>query len=135
MRVAREGGRPAGEPLREAVAAISLGVARGRVLLDLDYAEDSAVDVDVNVVGTSRGRFVEIQGTAEREPFDEEQLRRLLAASRKGLAALFAAQSAALHGRLPEDWLETLAPPGAAQASAKKSRSVVARRGGSSRRA
>ncbi len=122
-------------PLREAVAAISLGVARGRILLDLDYEEDSAVDVDVNVVGTSRGRFVEIQGTAEREPFDEEQLARLLAASRKGLAALFAAQSAALHGRLPEDWLEALAPPARSQASAKKSRSVVARRGGSSRSA
>jgi ribonuclease PH len=126
-------------PLREAVAAVSLGLQQGRVLLDLDYAEDSAADVDLNVVGTSSGRFVEIQGTAEREPFDEEQLARLLAAGRKGLAALFAAQRAALVGRLPEDWLDALAPsaPAArrAQASAKKSRSVVARRGGSSRRA
>ena len=124
-------------PLREAVAAVSLGVAGGRVLLDLDYAEDSTADVDLNVVGTSSGRFVEIQGTAEREPFDEEQLARLLAASRKGLIALFAAQRAALVGRLPQDWLAALAPSGAAraQASAKKSRSVVARRGGSSRRA
>jgi ribonuclease PH len=123
-------------PLREAVAAVSLGVANGRILLDLDYAEDSAADVDLNVVGTSSGRFVEIQGTAEREPFDEEQLARLLAASRKGLAALFAAQSAALLGRLPEDWLDVLSAPAVrAQASAKKSRSVVVRRGGSSRRA
>ena len=125
-------------PLREAVAAVSLGVARGRVLLDLDYAEDSTADVDLNVVGTSSGRFVEIQGTAEREPFDEEQLARLLAASRKGLAALFAAQRAALLGRLPQDWLAALAPPAPtarAQASAKKPRRVVARRGGSSRRA
>jgi ribonuclease PH len=125
-------------PLREAVAAVSLGVAGGRILLDLDYAEDSTADVDLNVVGTSSGRFVEIQGTAEREPFDEKQLARLLAAGRKGLAALFAAQRAALRGRLPEDWLDALALAalGArSQASAKKSRSVVARRGGSSRRA
>ena len=125
-------------PLREAVAAISLGIAQGRVLLDLDYAEDSTADVDLNVVGTSSGRFVEIQGTAEREPFDEEQLASLLAASRKGLTALFAVQRAALLGRLPEDWIDALAPSALAaraQASAKKSRSVAARRGGSSRRA
>ena len=68
-------------PLREAVAAISLGVAGGRILLDLDYSEDSTADVDLNVVGTSSGRFVEIQGTAEREPFDEEQLRDFFAAA------------------------------------------------------
>ena len=122
-------------PLREAVAAISLGVAGGRILLDLDYSEDSTADVDLNVVGTSSGRFVEIQGTAEREPFDEEQLRRLLAASRKGLTALFAAQRAALTGRIPDEWLETLKLAAPAQAAAKKSRSALARRGGSSRRA
>ena len=122
-------------PLREAVAAISLGVMGGRVLLDLDYSEDSTADVDLNVVGTSSGRFVEIQGTAEREPFDEEQLGRLLAAARTGLTALFAAQRAALEGRLPEEWRGTLTPVAPAQASAKKSRSVAARRGGSSRRA
>jgi len=122
-------------PLREAVAAISLGVAGGRILLDLDYSEDSTADVDLNVVGTSSGRFVEIQGTAEREPFDEEQLRRLLAAGRKGLTALFAAQRAALTGRIPDEWLETLKLAVPAQAAAKKSRSALARRGGSSRRA
>jgi ribonuclease PH len=122
-------------PLREAVAAISLGVAGGRILLDLDYSEDSTADVDLNVVGTSSGRFVEIQGTAEREPFDEEQLRRLLAAGRKGLTALFAAQRAALTGRIPDEWLETLKLAAPAQAAAKKSRSALARRGGSSRRA
>ena len=125
-------------PLREAVAAVSLGVTGGRILLDLDYAEDSTADVDLNIVGTSSGRFVEIQGTAEREPFDEEQLSRLLAAGRKGLAALFAAQRAALLGRLPQDWLDALAPTAPAarpQASAKKPRRVAARRGGSSRRA
>jgi ribonuclease PH len=122
-------------PLREAVAAISLGVMGGRVLLDLDYSEDSTADVDLNVVGTSSGRFVEIQGTAEREPFDEEQLGRLLAAAHTGLTALFAAQRAALDGRLPEEWRDALPPAASAQASPKKSRSVAARRGGSSRRA
>jgi len=122
-------------PLREAVAAISLGVASGRILLDLDYSEDSTADVDLNVVGTSSGRFVEIQGTAEREPFDEDQLLRLLAASRKGLHALFAAQRAALTGRIPDEWLETLKVAVPSQAAAKKSRSARARRGGSSRRA
>jgi ribonuclease PH len=121
-------------PLREAVAAISLGVMAGRILLDLDYSEDSTADVDLNVVGTSSGRFVEIQGTAEKEPFDEEQLGRLLAASRKGLATLFAAQRAALSGRIPDEWLESLRTP-KVQTPAKKSRSARARRGGSSSRA
>src|SRR5450755_3216958 len=127
-------GDPRANPLREAVAAISLGVAGGRILLDLDYSEDSTADVDLNVIGTSSGRFVEIQGTAEREPFDEEQLGRLLAAGRKGLSALFAAQRAALEGRLPEDWLGALSPATPAHSPAKKSRSAAARRGGSSRR-
>lgn len=122
-------------PLREAVAAVSLGVLDGRILLDLDYSEDSTADVDLNVIGTSTGRFVEIQGTAEREPFDEDQLGRLLAASRKGLAALFAAQRAALTGRIPEEWLEAMKLAAPAQAAAKKPRSARARRGGSSRRA
>ena len=122
-------------PLREAVAAISLGVASGRILLDLDYSEDSTADVDLNVVGTSSGRFVEIQGTAEKEPFDEDQLGRLIATSRKGLSILFAAQRAALAGRIPDEWLETLKPAAPAQAARKKSRSARARRGGSSRRA
>jgi ribonuclease PH len=122
-------------PLKEAVAAISLGVLGGRILLDLDYSEDSTADVDLNVIGTSSGRFVEIQGTAEREPFDESQLGRLIAVSRKGLAALFAAQRAALAGRVPEEWLEAMKPAAPAQAAAKKSRSALARRGGSSRRA
>ena len=128
-------GDPRANPLREAVAAISLGVHAGRILLDLDYSEDSTADVDLNVVGTSSGRFVEIQGTAEKEPFDEDQLGRLIATSRKGLSILFAAQRAALAGRIPDEWLETLKPAAPAQVARKKSRSARARRGGSSRRA
>jgi ribonuclease PH len=114
-------------PLREAVAGISVGMMTRRVLLDLDYSEDSTADVDLNVVGTSSGRFVEIQGTAEKEPFDEKELGQLIAAGRKGLAILFAAQHAALAGRLPEEWLESLAKVAPAQA-AKKSRRAAARR-------
>ena len=123
-------------PLREAVAAISVGIAPGegdaahRILLDLDYAEDSTAEVDLNLVGTSSGRYVEVQGTAEKEPFDEATLRALLAAGRRGLARLFAAQRAALEGRVPDAWLEA-----APQARAKKSKSASASRGGSSRSA
>ncbi len=120
-------------PLREAVAAVSLGIAAGagsgksRILLDLDYAEDSTAEVDLNLVGTSSGRFVEVQGTAEKEPFDEETLGALLAAGRRGLAELFLAQREALVGHVPDAWLE-----GLPQARAKKSRSASARRPGSS---
>jgi len=92
-------------PLREGVAAISVGLDAHGVLLDLDYAEDSTADVDLNIVGTSTGRFVEIQGTAEREPFSEERLVEMLAAGRKGLKKLFLAQHEALLGRLPKEWL------------------------------
>ena len=118
-------------PLREAVAAISVGLgsAEGgprRVLLDLDYAEDSTADVDLNVVGTSGGRFVEVQGTAEKEPFDEKALRELIAAARGGLKELFLAQRAALEGRLPDEWLA------AVQLPSRKSRSTSAKRRGSS---
>ena len=121
-------------PLREAVAAVSLGVASGegkparRILLDLDYAEDSTAEVDLNLVGTSSGRFVEIQGTAEKEPFDEETLTALLAAGRRGLVELFHLQRWALEGRVPNGWLPELP----AQARAKNARSASARRGASS---
>lgn len=125
-----------GNPLREAVAAISLGVAAGAspdartILLDLDYAEDSTAEVDLNVVGTSSGRFVEIQGTAEKEPFDEAMLGELLAAARRGLSELFRVQRAALEGRVPDAWL-----PDLPQARAKNPRRTSASRPGSSRRA
>ena len=101
----KKDGNLRGRPLREAAAGISVGIARGEVLLDLDYAEDSTADVDLNVVGTSGGRFVEVQGTAEREPFDEKQLRQMLAIARRGLRRLWAAQRRALAGRIPEDWI------------------------------
>src|SRR5207249_11186176 len=75
-------------PLRETVAAISVGICAGQAVLDLAYAEDSEADVDCNIVGTASGAFVEIQGTAERRPFGDEQLAELLALARKGLKKL-----------------------------------------------
>ena len=63
-------------PLRETVAAVSVGICAGQAVLDLAYEEDSEADVDCNVVATASGHFVEIQGTAERRPFSEEQLTR-----------------------------------------------------------
>ena len=79
-------------PLRETVAAVSVGICAGQPVLDLAYVEDSEADVDCNVVGTASGAFVEVQGTAERRPFSEEQLTELLALARKGLKRLASAQ-------------------------------------------
>jgi ribonuclease PH len=94
-KLAREGTIPRW-PLRENVAAVSVGVCAGQAVLDLAYAEDSEADVDCNIVGTASGAFVEIQGTAERRPFSEEQLSELLALAKKGLKKLFELQEAAL---------------------------------------
>ncbi len=87
-------------PMRETVAAVSVGICAGQPVLDLAYEEDSEADVDVNVVGTASGAFVEIQGTAERRPFSEEQLTELLALARKGLKRLREAQEEALAPHL-----------------------------------
>ena len=83
-------------PLRDHVAAISCGVCGGTAVLDLDYAEDSAADTDANFVMTGDGRIVEVQGTAEKEPFSEEQLLTLLALARKGVAKLVDLQKMAV---------------------------------------
>ena len=88
----------AGDPVREAVAAVSVGIVRGVPLLDLDYEEDSSCDTDMNVVMTASGGLVEIQGTAEGAPFSEAQLQALLALARSGIARLLEAQKAALTG-------------------------------------
>jgi len=83
-------------PLRDHVAAISCGVCKGTAVLDLDYAEDSEADTDANFVMTGDGRIVEVQGTAEKEPFSEEQLLTLLALARKGVAKLVDLQKMAV---------------------------------------
>jgi ribonuclease PH len=83
-------------PLKGAVAAVSVGIVRGSPLLDLDYSEDAAADVDFNVVMTDAHAFVELQGTAEREPFLPGTLDELLVLASMGLDQLFAAQREAL---------------------------------------
>lgn len=83
------------------VAAVSVGIWQGQVVLDLDYVEDSRADVDLNVVMTGADQFVEIQGTAERGTFSDHQLNEMLRAARGGLARLRAEQQRALGERWP----------------------------------
>ena len=83
-------------PLREACAAVSVGVVDGEALLDLDYSEDSRAEVDMNVVMTSSGRFVEVQGTAEGAPFSKAEMAALLALAEAGIDAILVAQAAVL---------------------------------------
>jgi len=85
-------------PLKQFVAAVSVGVVREQPLLDLDYVEDKAASVDMNVVMTDAGQFVEVQGSGEESTFTEEQLAAMLALGKKGIAELLAAQQAALAG-------------------------------------
>lgn len=88
---------PAGrKPLRDSVAAVSVGVVGGRALLDLAYVEDVQAGTDMNVVMTGDGRYVEVQGTAEGEPFDRAELNELLALAALGCADLTRLQAAAL---------------------------------------
>jgi ribonuclease PH len=82
--------------LRGPIAAVSVGVVRGEPLLDLCYEEDSAAEVDMNVVMNAEGRFIEAQGTAERNPFDRAMLNRLLDLASVGIGELLAAQREAL---------------------------------------
>ena len=88
-----------GSPLRENVAAISVGIVGGRPLLDLDYAEDSTAEVDMNVVMTGTGAFVEVQGTAEQTPFSKDRLTELLALAERGIDALVGLQRRAVAAR------------------------------------
>ena len=83
-------------PIIQPVAATSVGILRGVPLLDLCYEEDSAAEVDMNLVMTGPGRFVELQATAERTPFDDGQLEQMVALARQGIAELFEIQKAAL---------------------------------------
>jgi ribonuclease PH len=84
------------EVIRDHVAAISCGVCDGTAVLDLDYAEDSEADTDANFVMTGSGNIVEIQGTAEKIPFSEDQLLALLALARKGIGKLIDLQKMAV---------------------------------------
>jgi ribonuclease PH len=83
-------------PVKDFVAAVSVGLKDGVALLDLDYAEDSACDTDMNVVMTGAGRFVEVQGTAEGAPFARAQMDALVALAGRGIGELVSMQKAAL---------------------------------------
>jgi ribonuclease PH len=85
-------------PVTSAVAATSVGIVAGTPVLDLCYEEDSAAEVDMNVVMTGTGRFVELQATAEKNAFDDAQLGKLIEAARLGIAELFEIQKQALAG-------------------------------------
>ena len=89
-------GKLPASPLKDWVAAISVGVFEGEAMLDLDYPEDSACDTDMNVVMTGAGGFVEVQGTAEGAPFSREELNTLLALAEQGIARLVALQKQAV---------------------------------------
>ncbi|TNL95643.1 ribonuclease PH [Corynebacterium tapiri] len=85
-----------GAPLKAPVAAVSVGLIDGRVLLDLPYEEDSRAEVDLNVVMTAHGKFVEVQGTGEHGDFGREELNAMLDSAERGIAQLHAAQREAL---------------------------------------
>jgi ribonuclease PH len=84
-------------PLRDSVAATSVGLVRGVPMLDLCYEEDSQADVDMNVVMTGAGKFVEVQATAEHVAFDDDQMARLIALARVGIGQLIELQKRAIH--------------------------------------
>jgi ribonuclease PH len=79
-------------PIKDFVAATSVGVLEGKKILDLEYSEDSIAEVDMNIVKTGRGGFVEIQGTAEQEPFSEKDMEAMLSLANKGIKELIALQ-------------------------------------------
>jgi ribonuclease PH len=87
-------------PLRDSVAAVSVGIVAGRPTLDLDYEQDVGAAVDMNVVMTGSGRFVEVQGTGEEATFSDEELQALLSLARSGIAQLSELQRSALE----QDW-------------------------------
>ncbi|MBO3129106.1 ribonuclease PH [Dermatophilus congolensis] len=89
--------RPSATPITGSIAAVSVGVVEGHPVLDLDYPEDSTADTDMNVVMTGDGRFVEVQGTAEGDPFDRELLGALLDLATTGCAELTRRQQEALE--------------------------------------
>ena len=85
-----------GDPLKEHVAAVSCGIFKGEPVLDLDYAEDSEAETDMNFVMTGAGGIIEIQGTAEKTPFSEAELAALIALAKKGTARLIELQKLAV---------------------------------------
>jgi ribonuclease PH len=87
-----------GEPLKHMIAAVSVGIFEGQPVLDLDYPEDSSAETDMNVIMTDKGGYVEVQGTAEGECFNRDELNAMLALAEQGIAQLVALQREALAG-------------------------------------
>ena len=96
----KKGGLLKNIPIRDFVAATSVGILKGSLLLDLTYEEDSQADVDMNVVMTGKGEFIEIQGTAERKTFSKEEMSNLLALATKGIGELIETQRTLLKDLL-----------------------------------
>ncbi|WP_054905202.1 ribonuclease PH [Pseudomonas sp. NBRC 111144] len=94
--IKKRGGLKGGNPLKHMIAAVSVGMYQGEAVLDLDYLEDSAAETDLNVVMTSAGGFIEVQGTAEGAPFQPEDFNAMLALAQKGMTEIFELQQAAL---------------------------------------
>ena len=94
----RKKGRITTNPIKQLVAAVSVGVYQGMPILDLDYAEDSKAETDMNVVMTEQGGFIEIQGTAEKDTFKQEELDSMLALAKEGIMELVEKQRQVLKG-------------------------------------
>ena len=92
----RKAGRLKKNPLHGQVAAISVGIYRGTAVLDLDYAEDSEAETDMNVVMNDAGRFIEVQGTAEGHAFTDEEFQAMIALARQGIGEIVTAQNEAI---------------------------------------
>jgi ribonuclease PH len=84
-------------PMKQMIAAVSVGIVGGQAVCDLEYAEDSVAETDMNVVMTEDGRMIEVQGTAEGEPFSHDELLAMLALAKDGIESIFAVQKAALN--------------------------------------
>lgn len=98
----RRSGRLKHDPLNDSVAAVSVGLKKGELLVDLNYIEDSAADLDMNVVMTQSGKILEIQGTAERVAFAKNDVMRIMDAAQEALAPIFDLQHAAADGQVAE---------------------------------
>jgi ribonuclease PH len=94
IQILKKNGKLKGDPFKQFVASISVGIYKGAPVLDLDYLEDSGADTDMNVIMTEHGGFIEIQGTAEKETFQQVELDELLVLAKDGIAELVAKQKA-----------------------------------------
>ena len=95
-------GKLKSNPIKDSLAAVSVGILDGKLLVDLNYDEDSTADLDMNVVMTQGGKFLEIQGTAERHSFSKEQVMEIMDAAQSSLQTVFELQIQAVEGQIAE---------------------------------